>query len=326
MKHCIMGRLGLSAILLLCVLPLRAQTPTDGLMMSKGVFCAAAMYSRSHWTEYWEGTNFRSNPNLGTVSNQSLMLMGALGITDRLNAIVALPYVKTDASASYLAGQRGFQDASVWLKYRVVKQKVVSGTLSGFVTGGLSTPTTNYVADFMPLNIGMRSQTASVRLIADYHHKSGFYLTVQTGYTRRGNVRIDRNSYLFENRMYYTNEVQVPDMADGTVRLGFRNVRFQTDVWLERFAGLSGDDIRYNEMPFLTNAMKATTIGWYGRYNIKNFSVTGGVSRVIAGRNVGQSTGFSVGALYAFRVFGHGECKKPTATEQPVLENSKTEN
>ena len=321
MRHPFSGLSGLFVFLIAAALPLRAQTPTDGLMMSKGAFCAAAVYSGSQWKEYWEGTNFRSSPNLGTVSNQNIMLMGALGITDRLNAIVALPYVKTNASASYLAGQRGFQDVSVWLKYRVVKQAMLSGTFSTFVTGGVSAPTANYVADFLPLSIGMRSKTASARLIADYYHKSGLYVTAQAGYTRRSNVRIDRDSYLFDNRMYYTNEVQVPDMADGTARLGFRNARFQTDVWIDRFAGLSGDDIRYNEMPFLTNAMKATTIGWYGRYNIKDFSVTGGLNRVVAGRNAGQSTGFSVGVLYAFRVFGHGECRKPTEMAQPEPAN-----
>ncbi len=322
MRHPFSGLSGLFIFLIAAALPLRAQTPTDGLMMSKGAFCAAAVYSGSQWKEYWEGTNFRSSPNLGTVSSQNIMLMGAMGITDRLNAIVALPYVKTNASASYMAGQRGFQDASVWLKYRVVKQAMLSGTFSTFVTGGVSAPTTNYVADFLPLSIGMRSKTASVRLVADYHHKSGLYVTAQAGYTRRSNVRIDRDSYLFDNRLYYTNEVQVPDMADGTARLGFRNTRFQTDVWIDRFAGLSGDDIRYNEMPFLTNAMKATTLGWYGRYNIKDFSVTGGLSRVVAGRNVGQGTGFSVGVLYAFRVFGHGECRKPTGMAvEPEPEN-----
>ncbi|MCU0352509.1 MAG: transporter [Cytophagales bacterium] len=291
---------------------LAAQTPTDGLMMSRGNFCAALVYNHSQWNQYWEGTNFRANPNLGTVSMQSGMAMGALGITDNLNLIVALPYVQTRASASYLQGQRGFQDASVWLKYRFAKTQVVGGTLSAFVTGGVSTPTTNYLADYLPLSIGLRSQTASSRLVLDYLSKPGFYVTAQAGYTRRGNIRIDRDSYLYENRLYYTNEVRVPDMADGTVRIGFRNKRFQTDVYLERFAALSGDDIRYNDMPFPTNAMKATTVGWYGRLNIKQLSIIGGASHVLSGRNVGQSTGFSAGVLYAFRVFGHGEkCAKP---------------
>ncbi len=296
---------------------IQAQTATDGLLMSRGNVCAALMYTQGSWNQYWEGTNFRKNPNLGTVTTQTMSVMGALGITDNLNLIAALPYVRTGASASYLQGQQGLQDVSVWLKYRFLKKNIPFGTLSTFVTGGISAPVSKYVPDFLPLSIGLQSKTASGRLVVDYLTKAGWYVTAQGGYTRRSNIHIDRDAYLYDKQLYYTNEVQVPDVVDGGVQVGFRNKRFQTDIRLERFAALSGDDIRYNDAPFPSNAMKATSIGWYGRYNIRDFSAIASLNYVTDGRNVGQTSSFSVGVLYTISVFAHGKkCEKPGADTQ----------
>lgn len=324
MKHILLYTGSLFAFLLLITHTVSAQTPTDGLMMARGTYCTALTYSKSSWKEYWEGTKLRSNSNLGTVSTQNVMIMGALGISDRLNVIVGLPYIQTKTSASYLTGQKGFQDFSAWLKYRIVEQNISFGTFRAFVTGGVSVPTNNYIADYLPLSLGLHSKTASARLIVDFRSKPGFYITAEAGYTRRSNIHIDRDSYLYDHQLYNTNEVKVPNMADGNVRIGFRNSLFQTDVYLERMAALSGDDIRYNDMPFPTNAMKSTSIGWYGRVNIKQFGIIGGLSKVLDGRNVGKGSGFSIGVLYAFRVFGHGgKCGKPLGMEEAVENESK---
>ena len=139
-------------------------------------------YSSSTWENYWEGANKRSNANLGKFTSQNVMIMSALGITNKLNLIVGLPYVKTSASVSYLAGQSGVQDLSVWLKYRILDKKTSFGDISLLATGGASTPTNNYVADFLPFSIGFQSKTASGRLILNYN-KNGFYVNAQGGVT-----------------------------------------------------------------------------------------------------------------------------------------------
>ncbi|MFN8332995.1 MAG: hypothetical protein U0T81_17580 [Saprospiraceae bacterium] len=36
---------------------LKAQTPADNIMMDKGRFCGALIYSNDHWDHYWEGTS-----------------------------------------------------------------------------------------------------------------------------------------------------------------------------------------------------------------------------------------------------------------------------
>jgi hypothetical protein len=51
----------------------------------------------SSWKNYWEGTLKRENLNLGDLSLQMYSVMGNYGITNKLNVLFGLPYVKTKA-------------------------------------------------------------------------------------------------------------------------------------------------------------------------------------------------------------------------------------
>lgn len=298
----------LPILLLVCCLMtagrLAAQMPTDALMMARGQLCNLLQYNHTSWDQYWQGTEKRGNLNLGTFTNQNVMLMSALGVTDRFNVLVALPYVWTNASDSYLAGQRGVQDLSLWLKYHPVSLGAGPGKFNAFATAGASTPVSNYVPDFLPFSIGLQSRSLSGRAVLNYTADFGLYLTLQAGYTWRSNIEIDRDGYLAHGQYYYTDEVEVPNMYDATGRLGFINSWLQTEVFYDHFDGVSGDDIRYNDMPFPTNRMQASSVGWMGKYTYRQWAVQLGASRVLSGRNFGQGTTLSAGLLYAFRVFG----------------------
>ena len=289
-------------IALMSLLTASAQTPTDGLIMQKGQDCSVVAYTSSSWTNYWEGATKRSNTNLGKFTAQNVMAMSALGITDKLNVIVALPYVWTSASVSYLQGQHGVQDFSAWLKYQLVEKNSSFGSFKLFATGGASVPTNNYVADFLPFSIGMGCKTASGRLILNYN-KNGFYINAQGGATLRSKVKIDRNSYIFSNKLYQSDKMPVPNAADGNIALGFVNKRFQTFVSLDQFGCLSGDNIRYNDAPILTNKMSSTSINWFGKVNIGKFSIIASAGKVLNGRNVGEATSFGLGGAYLFQIF-----------------------
>ncbi|TAD92482.1 MAG: hypothetical protein EAY75_02420, partial [Bacteroidetes bacterium] len=107
-----------------------AQTDIDALMMAKNNFCTGPMYQYSAWKNYWEGSLKRENLNLGTVSTQTIALMGNYGISSRLNALFTLPHTKTNASAGQWKGQAGLQDLSLWLKYMPVEKEWGPGTIS----------------------------------------------------------------------------------------------------------------------------------------------------------------------------------------------------
>ncbi len=277
----------------------KAQSPTDGLLMKKRELCNLLQYNQSNWSEYWQGTTKRSNSNLGTVTNQNVMLMSAYGITNKLNALVALPWVRTSSDVSYLQGQRGIQDLSLWLKWQPCQIKMGKNELRFQTTGGLSTPASNYFADFLPFSIGLKSKTASLRAIAHFTTGMGIYVTAQAGHTWRSNVHLNRDSYLYQNELIYSNEVPVPNWFDATVRLGILKPKFQIEFWGDRSTGLTGDDIRYNDGPMLTNKMQATSVGAWAKYwVIKQLAVSVGGSSVLNGRNVGQSTGWNAGIFY----------------------------
>jgi hypothetical protein len=286
---------------LLLLLPLlgQAQMPHDAIYMSKGSVCVAGMYTHSSWNKYWENSLKRENLNIGTLTTQTAMVMPAIGITNRINVILSLPYVQTEASAGNLMGQRGVQDLSAWIKVKAVK--VGGFSLHGIV--GASIPLGNYVADFMPMSIGMQCRTATGRLLANYKEpKTGLYVTAHGSYGWRSNIKIDRDAYQADDRVYNTNQVHVPNVYDAGLRLGVLHRTWQTEVWAEKTACLNGDYIRRNDMPFPTNNMQATSVGWYGKFQPRHIGVNARVGHVVAGQNVGQSTSYTVGLLYLFRL------------------------
>jgi hypothetical protein len=291
--------------IMLCMvatLHLSAQTPTDGIMMPTGSNCTMLSYGNSSWTNYWQGATKRSNTNLGTFTAQNLVAMSAVGINDKLNVLVSLPYIWTGASVSYFTPQKGLQDVSAWLKYQIVAKQGNFGAFKAFATLGASVPTTNYIADFLPFSIGLHCKTASGRLVLNYT-KSNFYLTAQGGAMLRSNVKIDRNSFIYNNKLYQSDEMIVPHAADGSITLGFLNKRFQTAVTLDRFGCLSGDDIRYNDTPILANKMTSTSIGWFGKVFIGKAAILANVGKVLNGRNVGEAFSYGGGLLYTFQMF-----------------------
>jgi len=307
---------------------LSAQTDIDAIMMEKNAFCVGPMYSYSSWKNYWEGTLKRENLNIGKVSTQMFGLMGNYGVTRKLNLLFSAPYVKTKASAGTLSGLKGVQDLSLFVKWRPIQEKIGDGKLSLFAIGGVSFPLSNYVADFLPLSIGLRSKTASARLMADYQH-GNLFATFSGTYVFRDNIKIDRTSY-YTTEMHYSNEVEMPNASNYNFRVGFRNHRLIAEAVYNKWTTLSGFDITRNNMPFPSNKMNATTVGVNFKYVIPSLPqlsiVAGGnttidsesklLNKIIDSRNVGQSTGFYGSFFYVFNLSGKTKsAAKPAKTK-----------
>ncbi len=277
-----------------------AQTDLDGVMMDKNYFCVGATYAKNTWKNYWEGTLKRDNLNLGTVSSSNVMIMGNYGITSKLNAIFGLPFVTTKASAGQLKGQRGLQDLSIWVKWVGYEKQIKKATIKGILLGGLTSPISNYTPDLLPLSIGLQSKTANIRAMVDY--QNGHWFGTASGtYSYRGNVKLDRNTY-YTTRLHYSNMVDMPSATNINVRAGFRNKTWIVEGIANKWITNGGFDMTRNNMPFVSNKMNATTLGLHVRYNtkfVKNLLFVGDAMTTISGRNVGQTSGYSVGAFYA---------------------------
>ena len=276
-----------------------SQTDIDGIMMEKNAFCIGPMFGYSSWKNYWEGTLKRENLNLGTLSTQMYSVMGNYGITNKLNVLFGLPYVKTKASAGQLNGQEGVQDLSLWVKWKAFSKKIASGRLSLIAIGGYSFPISDYTADFLPMSIGLESKNLSLRGMADYQRGSWFG-TISGTYVRRSNIELDRTSY-YTTEMHYTNEVKMPDAASFNIRAGYRDKGLIAEAVFDHWNTLGGFDITRNNMPFPSNEMDMSRIGFNFKYDmpfLPQLSLTGNVMTTIGGRNVGQATGFNVGVFY----------------------------
>lgn len=293
---------------------LNAQTDEDAIMMTKKNLCIGGTYTHGSWDHYWEGTFKRSNQNLGTVSTQSVMLMGNYGITDKLNFIVGAPYVWTHATAGTLHGQHGVQDLSAWLKWDALDLKAGKGVLSIYFLGGGSIPLTNYIADFLPLSIGLQSKTLSGRLLVDYQ-VGNIFATASGTFTGRSDITIDRDAY-YTTSLHLTNRVDMPNTASWHVRAGYRSNWLIAEATFTKSYTLGGFDIRKNDMPFPGNKMNATMAGADFKYTLPKkwnaLSIVGGGMYTLNGRNVGQAMSWDAGVFYVLD-FSHKAKKHNTA-------------
>lgn len=291
-------------IALLCLSAwVKAQTISDGLMMPRRNVCTGFIISQDQWTNYWEGTLKRDNQNIGSVTTQSLTWMANYGVTNRINVIVMLPYVWSKASAGTLTPMEGFQDVSASVKYMFVKKKFDNQTLKAFGVLTVSTPLTDYTPDFLPLSLGLSSTNVSWRGTAQYELPIGLYISGSAAYTWRSNVFLDRSSYYAEGRLIMSNEVRMPNTFDFIVNAGYHKGPLQLDANFMQFNTLGGDDIRRQDMPFVSNKMNMSRIGAFVMYYLpapKGLAVRGGVNHTIAGRNVGQAFTVFSGLLYTF--------------------------
>ena len=296
-KQFYMGKIVLQ-LFMFCFLTLKlsAQMPNDAIYMPKNTICIATSYSQNSWKEYWENTLKRENLNMGKVSTQSVMTMAAIGIKNNFNIIAGVPYIWTKTSQGNLMGQKGIQDFMFWAKYKMIENK----GLSMHSAVGASIPISNYIPDFLPLSIGLQTKTATGRIIANYLNKSGLYFTAHASYVLRSNIYVDRDAYQADNKVYNSNEVRVPNATDVSAKLGWmkNESRIQTELFIERFACVGGDNIRRNDMPFPSNNMQMTSAGFYGKFQPKNIGINLRIAKVLDGLNIGKSTSYSIGFLY----------------------------
>ena len=290
----------LTPLLLLGVSHSKAQTDMDGLMMAKRNLCGGIVVGQSQWNHYWEGTLYRNNENIGTLTSQMAMAMANYGVSDKFNIIASAPYIKNQTSAGTLRGQQGLQDGSLTAKWEFFGKGYKHAYVSLLALGTVSAPLTNYVADYLPLTIGMQSKTASGKLMIDIQ-RNRWFATASTQYTQRGNVTIDREAY-YTTELIYSNLVAMPSVLSSNVRFGYRkNAELIIEAVYDRMNTLGGFDIRRNDMPFLSNNMEASRIGLNWKLpvpKLNGLSWLGNATTTIMGRNMGQSHMVMTGLVY----------------------------
>lgn len=289
-------------LLLLSPFLASAQGMIDGFMRGEGKTVVALSFSTESYKDFYKNTTQVQEPNLGTISTQSVGLFAALGITDNLDVLASLPYISTSADQGYWQTQSSLQDVAFAVKWRPLHLTLpATGTLSAIVAGGVSMPVTNYVAN-APVAVGHHSTAADVRLLVNFMTPFGFFAAVQTGYIRRGDVELDRLT-LDDGGM----KTNVPDALDFSAKVGYGNSDFYLDAWLQSQSARGGTNIGDTDASFPSNGISFTRLGVTGYYPLKFIAEKLGISiagaTTLSGRNIGKSNRISIGAVYEFSLW-----------------------
>ncbi|KAA2245256.1 hypothetical protein F0L74_04645 [Chitinophaga agrisoli] len=293
---------GHTTLLLLLAMGARAQMPADGFPMQKGEICVVAAAGQSRWTDYWEGKRLRDNPNIGRFTSTQISPMLGWGISQRLNVFAALPYISNTSNAGTMAHKKGWQDFSMDVKYRFLQLQRKGMRYSAFANAGFSVPASSYVPDFLPYSIGLGAKTAHLRLINHLQWRNRLFTTIQTGYTAKSKITVDRSSY-YNDGWHYSHEMPVPDVWDGAVHAGYDHPHFRADAHFTWSQSTSGSDIRRYDMPYPFNRMNMTTAGVYALWRLPGFrdlAVIGNAEQTLSGRNVGKAFAWMGGLQYVF--------------------------
>jgi hypothetical protein len=297
-------KLALLVLAAACATAASAQTIEDGVMMPRKTLCTGLLYSHDAWSRYWEGALLRTNGNIGTITNESVVWMADYGLTDRLNVIAMLPYVRTGASQGVLHGMSGLQDLTVGAKLNLLEAPFTSqGSLRTILVGSFATPVSDYSPDFQPLSIGTHSRRASGRLTLQFQAHRGWFLNTSSAYTWRDKVTLDRPSYYTNGQLFLSDEVDMPNVFEFSASAGYESPRFQFPITFRRQSTRGGGDIRRQDAPFVSNRMNAQRLDatvMYAIPGVRSLQARAMGQYAFRGRNVGRSTTIAGGFLYTF--------------------------
>jgi hypothetical protein len=96
----------------------------------------------------------------------------------------------------------------------------------------------------------------------------------------------------------------MPNVFDLFASIGYIKNGLQAELNLMHQNTLGGEDIRRQDMPFVSNKMNYTKVGALVMYypkQVKHLALRAAGSFIVTGRNVGQSTSFTAGALYTLQ-------------------------
>ncbi|MBE0391437.1 hypothetical protein [Flavobacterium sp. PL002] len=272
-----------------------SQSPISGFMQGKGKGDISISYSSEKYDEvYFIPEKVDGVPVFNETKISSTSIYATYGITDQVDVVLVLPYVTAKGSATEevltnlgLENERkGFQDVSVFVKYSPFNFDFGTSSLRLIGALGLKTPLSNYKVEegFQSIiAIGNRSTTVSTTGMAMFRMDSGIFASAQLA----GN--------------YASNDV--PNSYATELKVGYAARLFYGDIYIANQKSTGGVDIFGEGFAgyFPITKVNYTKIG-IDLYTpiYKEIGVSAGASTLVAGRNIGKSTGFYGGLVYKF--------------------------
>ena len=281
---------------------LRAQGLVSGFMAGKGHGSVVVSgTSERYESVYLAPTKIDGVPVFEEVRVNSLNLYGTYGLTDKIDAIVSLPYIQARGQApgsvvgdlnalfpsqGYANTRQGLQDITALLKFKSYSVELGSSVLDLLGVLSYSTPVSNYQTNTgygYIIAIGNRATKYTAAGVAHLKTSTGVFATAQVGYSLRTGP--------------------VPHALVGEAKIGYAGPK----TYLEGFASFQesngGTDISqagFNGF-FPSTRVNYVRLGASAYRPIASgFGLTLGASTYVAGRNIGKATGYSAGITYNF--------------------------
>ena len=240
-------------------------------------------------------------PIFQEVRVNSLNLYATYGLTDKIDAIVSLPYIQSKGKAAgtvvndldalystqgYANTRQGLQDISALLKFKSYSVELGSSILDLLGVVSFSTPLSDYQTNTgygYIIAIGNRATKYSAAGVAHLKTSTGIFATAQVGYSLRTGL--------------------VPNALIGEAKLGYAGPKTYLEgsaSFQESNGGTDISEAGFNGF-FPSTRVNFIRIGASAYRPIANgFGLTLGASTYVAGRNIGKATGYSAGVTYNF--------------------------
>ncbi|CAM1345628.1 transporter [Tenacibaculum amylolyticum] len=284
-------------ILISAPLVSNAQGMYDGFGIKKGDLSVTASYARSEFDEFYLGdVKQDAVPAHGQINQDIYTLFAKYGITDRLSAIVKVPYFSASNTSNTPDPINGntsisdFQDISIALKLNAYEFNFKKADLR-FLTGVTAVIPTGYEPNGI-LAIGSGAFGIDVRAGLHLQTDIGFFSTLFAGYNFRGDA---------DNNLTPGGEFNVPNAFVTTGKIGYASKFIYVEAWADYANSETGIDIG---TPAFVGNFPETNVD-YARIGltvykeiIPNLGISAGIGKVIEGRNLGDSIIYSGGITY----------------------------
>ena len=282
--------------------PVQAQSLVSGFMAGKGHGSVVVSGTTERYeTVYLAPEKIDGVPIFQEVRVNSLNLYATYGLSDKIDAVVSLPYIQSKGKAAgtvisdldalyadqgYTNVRQGLQDLTALLKFKSYTREIGGSILDLLGVVSVSTPISDYQTNTgygYIIAIGNRATKDTAAGVAHLTTNSGVFATGQLGYSLRTGA--------------------VPHALVGEAKIGYAGPK----TYLEGFASFQesngGTDISqagFNGFFPSTRVNFVRLGGSIYRPLAQGFGAVLGASTYVAGRNIGRSTGYSAGLSYNF--------------------------
>jgi hypothetical protein len=284
------------------VTTVQGQSLVSGFMAGKGHGSVVVSGTAESYTKvFLAPEKIEGVPIFQEVRVSSLNLYATYGITDKIDAILSLPFIQSKGRApgavitdlntlystqGYTNMRQGVQDLTALFKFKSYTAELGSSILDLLGVVSVSTPLSDYQTNTgygYIIAIGNHATKYTASGVAHLKTSTGVFATGQLGYSLRSGP--------------------VPNALVGEAKLGYAGPK----TYVEGFASFQesngGTDI--SEAGF-TGFFPTTRVNYLRlgasvyRPLAKGIGVVLGANTYVAGRNIGKATGYSAGVSYNF--------------------------